>query len=353
MPKNFPSPTPRELATELAAYLEPEPAGAAARQISCAPCRRNAVRPIDFLVNLNTALQHAISYVIRMEPGVQTPDETLELALGLLPRFRVAAGADPAPSRPRRALRLRLSDPVQADVEPIEGPKGTDKDFTDLHAWAEVYLPGAGWIGMDATSGLFCGEGHLPLCATPHYSSAAPISGVVEPAQVDFGFDMRVDAGPRGAAHHRALFRRGLGEARRAGRAGRRRSRQRKTFGSPWAASRPSSRSTISRRAEWNTGAVGPTKRALADDLIRRLRDRFAPGGFLHYGQGKWYPGESLPRWAFALYWRKDGEPIWTRPDAASRCASDRRRHATIEAARRPRRLARHLPTSLGSSRNT
>jgi uncharacterized protein (DUF2126 family)/transglutaminase-like putative cysteine protease len=266
---------------------------------------------IDMLVDVNRRLQQDISYVIRLDPGVQAVERTLELASGscrdttwlLVQLFRHLGLA----ARFVSGYLIQLV----PDIKALDGPAGADRDFTDLHAWCEVYLPGAGWIGLDPTSGLLAGEGHIPLSCTPEPMSAAPVSGGVEPCDVEFVHEMsvrRIVESPRvtkpysdeqwqlilacGAAVDADLA---AGDVRL-------------TMGGE-----PTFVSTTDRDAEeWNTAALGPTKRERATDLLSRLKRRYGANGFVHLGQGKWYPGEPLPRWALGCYWRTDGEAAWT-----------------------------------------
>jgi uncharacterized protein (DUF2126 family)/transglutaminase-like putative cysteine protease len=297
------------LAGELTPYLTAAPAGPqlceALRRID-----RTSRKTVDFLVELNRQLSHDIRYVIRLEPGVQTPEETLSTRSGscrdsgwLLVQILRHLGL---------AARFVSGYLIQLvpDVKSLDGPSGAAADFTDLHAWAEVYLPGAGWIGLDPTSGLLAGEGHLPLAATPDPFGAAPISGAVDECESTLDHEMhvrRIYESPRvtkpyteeqwraiDALGHRidsVLVHHDV----------------RLTMGGE-----PTFVSIDDMEGdEWNTTALGTNKRERAGALLRRLKERCAPGALLHYGQGKWYPGESLPRWALGCWWRRDGDPIW------------------------------------------
>jgi len=297
------------LLKELAPFLEVAPATPLVAEI-LRTIDLKEVRSIDFLVELNRRLSQEIKYLIRLEPGVQTPEQTLQLRSGscrdtgwlLVQLFRHLGLA----ARFVSGYLIQLT----PDVKSLDGPSGTEIDFTDLHAWCEVFLPGAGWVGLDPTSGLLAGEGHIPLACTPEPSSAAPITGAVDECESKFIHEMKITRIYESPRVTKPYSEEQWQEIETLGHQidTELKSRDvRLTMGGE-----PTFISIDNMDgAEWNFTAVGPEKRKLSGELLRRLKSKFAPHGLLHYGQGKWYPGESLPRWAFACYWRKDGQPIW------------------------------------------
>jgi len=276
---------------------------------------RKTIQPgentVLLLVRLNQLLQQQVRYLVRMEPGVQTPEETLGAGSGscrdsgwLLVQILRHLGI---------AARFASGYLIQlvADQKALDGPSGTDRDFTDLHAWAEAFIPGAGWIGLDPTSGLLAGEGHLPLACTADPGNAAPVIGYTDVCNVEFSFAMSV-----ARVHEDPRVTKPYSDAQwaRIDALGEKVDRDLATHdvrlthgGEPTFVSVDDMDGP-----EWNYAALSPKKRELGEVLLHRLRARFAPNGFVHIGQGKWYPGEPLPRWALGLIWRTDGEPLWS-----------------------------------------
>ncbi|MEL6982935.1 MAG: transglutaminase family protein [Actinomycetota bacterium] len=343
--ETFPFAYEPELAADLEPYRrtdgEPGPllAGFVAQARTLAEDgRAEGHTTVDYLVELNRRLFERIEYSVRMEPGVQDPEVTLRRAigscrdsgwvlvqvlrhLGLAARFvsgyLVQLTPDQLPGLGRAAL---------------DGPEGPSADFTDLHAWAEVYLPGAGWVGLDPTSGLLAGEGHLPLACTPHPTSAAPVTGSTAPTEVRFEFANRVTrvredprvTRPYSDSQWAHIDRLGAEVDERL-----ETDDVRLTMGGE-----PTFVSIDDLDGdEWNTAADGPDKRRLAVELLGRLHTRFGPGGLVQHGQGKWYPGEPLPRWQMAVVWRTDGHPLWQRGELLAATETDG--SATIDDAER------------------
>src|SRR6202011_3626158 len=304
--EDFPFEYAPELAKDLEPYRSVDPAGPLLKGLveSLLGEKRGT---IGFLSDLNRRVRDEVGYVTRLDHGVQTCEQTLEKRTG---SCRDSAWLLVQSLR-HLGIAARFVSGYLIQMAADEGASdGPQTDSADLHAWAEAFLPGAGWIGFDPTSGLFAGEGHIPLVCTPDASKAAPIRGTVEPARVEFCYSMsirRLNDAPRLSRPFTEEDWERVERVAHSIDSDLEAQDVRLTMGGEptfVGLDEPES-------PQWNIDALGTLKRTCGLDLIQSLRERVAPGGLLHYGQGKWYPGEPLPRWQITLLWRADGAPLW------------------------------------------
>ena len=291
---------------------------------------------VDLVVELNRLVNRRIRYVIREEAGIWTPEETLEQGRG---SCRDSAMLLVAALRSRGlAARFVSGYLVQLTDEGMipDEPRGVGRDVVDLHAWAETFLPGGGWVGLDATSGLLCGEGHIPLACVARPALGSPIVGTSDVPASEVVFELKVgrlghEARPT-TPYPEETWNALLEAADRADAA-------LDTAGlSLTLGGEPTFNSRLHPEApEWRGEALGPTKWEQGLRLAEELRDRLAPGGLVLRRPGKWYPGETLPRWALDVVGRRGGVPLWSGGGA--------RREASTQAAEM---VARAVAARLG-----
>jgi uncharacterized protein (DUF2126 family) len=271
---------------------------------------KGEIKTLDLLIDINRRLNKSLDYVIRLEQGVYPVEELFSLGKG---SCRDMAWALCQIYRHLDIAARFVSGylvQLKADIKPVDGPSGVPEDVVDLHAWCEVYLPGSGWIGLDATSGLLAGEGHIPLSCSPLPHQSAPLDGLLDMCEATLHHEMILT---RVHEDVRVTKPFSEGQWREIDALGLQIDKQiksqdiRLTFGGE-----PTFISEENRDApEWNTAALGDEKWQKSVELAFRLKNKFAPKASIHFGQGKWYGGEPLPRWAIGIFYRKDGEPVW------------------------------------------